>query len=149
MDGGLQVVLDLARDTRAREDDALYVLTTLRDAGVDAVAYPWEPSVDVLTPLGAVRPLQVLVRSADVEQAVALVHDVLADSADRSEVLVPLADAWVLPYYVGVVSQHIRRRAIEDGGLWELPFLGLQLYVLWVIGWLGFNTLALLSMRGR
>ena len=115
---GWTVVLDLAEDRRATEQDALYVQAALGSAGVATLFYPWDPTSDVLTPLGAVRPLKLLVPVPEGSDARALVADVLRDRPERTEVLLPTDDPWVLGYNWRVVALHLRGRVTGRGGPW-------------------------------
>lgn len=123
-----RVVLDLGLQRNATELDALCLEATLHQAGVDARFYPWHPACDVLTPLGAVRPLQLVVPAGQLDEASELARSVLAGAPERREVLVPINDAWVLPYYVGVLVSHIVSRSRERGGSWTIVHLLLKAY---------------------
>lgn len=126
---GWSVLLDLDRDVARTEFDALSVEAALRDVGIESIFYPWHPFADVLTPLGVQRPLLLLVRDADADNAREVVSDVLPEpSGVRRDVTVPVADAWVLPYYIGVVVLHLRARS-RQGGVWAVLYRAYWLYM--------------------
>lgn len=135
------VVLDLGADRRATQQDALYLESALEQAGIPVSFLPWHPSEDVLTPLGAVRPLQLLVPQDRCTEARHLVDDVLEGSSERPDVGVPVHDAWVLPYYIGVAVGHLKHRAHERGGVWRVLLL---VFTIAVLVELGFAVVSLL-----
>jgi hypothetical protein len=151
---GWSVLLDLGRDVTRTEFDALSVEAALRDVGIESLFYPWHPTADVLTPLGAQRPLLLLVRDADASDAREVVNDVLPQpSGVRWDVTVPVADAWVLPYYVGIVVRHLRTRRLE-GGAWAVLYWAFWLFtvvalVAWAVGVTYTVATMLLGLLGR
>ena len=140
--GEWSLLLDLGTDQRATELDALYLEATLRQEGVDVVFYPWHPSRDVTTPIGALRPLKLLVPPSQLSLARELLDDVLRGAPARTDQVVPIDDVWVLPYHVGVLVRHIAHRGRHGSSGWRLLYHAFRLSV--VIG-LVFALLALVS----
>lgn len=124
------VLLDLGTDVRATEMDALCLEALLNQAGMTSIFYPWRPASDVLTPVGAWRPLQLLVRPQDLADATELAQSILEGRAPHHDVVIPIADAWVLEYWISVVVRHLRHRAAERGGLWNGLWFAYKAYIL-------------------
>ena len=131
--GDWVVALDLGADTRATENDALYVQSALESAGVKTMFVPWPPTGETLTPLGAVRPLKLLVRPEKAAQAAEFVEDVLAGRSERQEVTVPVDDAWVTWHHARVGLLQLKKAAVERGGVWRWSFEVLRVVFLFMV----------------
>lgn len=116
------IALDLGTDLGATESDALYLEQALHDAGVATVIYPWHPFNDPLTPLGGTRPYKVLVPAAEYSQARELALDVLGGRQERSDILLPVDDAWALRYVNSVLALSLLRCSRDRGGVWRLLY---------------------------
>jgi len=117
---GWEILLDLGRDRRASTPDALYLEAALGEHGIRTLFYPWHPNQDVLTPLGATRPLQLLVESDRLHEAIALRDEVLAGRSESSDVVVPVDDTWIRRFDLAVVYRLVKARATTQGGAWTL-----------------------------
>ncbi len=131
--GDWVVALDLGADTRATENDALHVQSALESAGVETMFVPWPPTAETLTPLGAVRPLKLLVRPDRAAQAAELVEDVLAGRSERQELFVPVDDTWVTGHQARVGLLQLKKAAVERGGVWRWSFEVLRVVFLFTV----------------
>ena len=122
-------MLDLELDARATVLDALCVESMLEAAGIDTVFYPWHPADDVFTPLGAIRPWKLFVRSVDFDEVADVAEHVLEGNPMRREILVPVDDAWILRRWISVIIGDLRQRADERGGSWATAWLVFKGYV--------------------